>query len=171
MADLHIERREGYGLAAIMARKGVAADAIGAVFGIAAPTRPGIATAPDGASLVGTGAGTWLAYSEAAGPLWAEDLATRLAGIASVSDQSDGYALFRLTGDGARIVLQRGAAIDFHPDAFAVGSAATTVIAHIGVIIWRRADDHAGRPVFEVATFRSFTDSFHHWLDQAAAAL
>lgn len=170
MAELLVETPAGYGLAAIMARKGIAAEAIGAALGVGAPTRPLFLRGKDGTMLVGTGAGTWLARADDAAPLWAEDLARRLAGLASVSDQSDGYALTRLTGEGARIALQRGAAIDFHPEVFTPGSAATTVIAHIGVIAWR-CDDEAGRPVFEVATFRSFSDSFHHWLSQVAATL
>lgn len=167
MADLHIQTRSGFGLVAIMGRKGVSDEAIGAALGLQAPGRPALHRGPDGLALIGTGAGTWLAYSEDAPPLWAEGLREQLAGIASVSDQSDGYCVVRLSGEGARTALQRGAAIDLHPAAFGPGSAATTVIAHIGVILWQ-VDD---RPTYEVATFRSFSDSFRHWLDQTAAAL
>jgi sarcosine oxidase subunit gamma len=167
VAELHREARSGFGLVAIMARKGVAAGAIGAALGLEAPTRPGIAWADDGIALIGTGQGTWLAYAEAPPPFWAEALRERLDGLASVSDQSDGYTITRLWGEGARTVLQRGAAIDFHPQAFGPGSAATTVIAHIGAIVWQRD----ARPTFEIATFRSYSDSFRHWLDQVAAAL
>lgn len=167
MPDLFVQPRAGFGLATIMARKGVSAETVGAALGVAAPDRPAWSRGADGLMLIGTGAGAWLAHRDAAPPFWAEDLRARLAGLASVSDQSDGYAITRLSGEGARTVLQRGAAIDFHPQAFAPGSAATTVIAHIGVIVWQLD----GAPSYDVATFRSYADSFRHWLDQTAAAL
>jgi sarcosine oxidase subunit gamma len=170
VADVHIEAQAGFGLAAIMARKGVGSEAIGAAMGmggaIGAPTRPAVGNSADGAALIGTGAGTWLCHVEQAPPFWAEDLAMRLSGLAAVADQSDGHTLLRLSGEGARRVLQRGMAIDLHPDAFGPGAAATTVIAHIGVLVW--CVDQAS---FQLATFRSYSGSFRHWLDQAAAAL
>ena len=167
MAELHVERRVGFGLATIMARKGVDAGTIGAALGVDAPSRPALVRGQAGMALIGTGPGSWLAYADGVSPLWAETLRERLAGLASVSDQSDGYSILRLSGEGARTVLQRGGAMDFHRDAFSAGSAATTVIAHIGVIIWQ-VDD---QPTYDVATFRSFSHSFRHWLDQTAAAL
>ena len=171
MADLVVETRGGYGLATIMARKGIDHAAIGEALGLVPPEKPALHRGADGLGLIGTGAGAWLAYADRAAPLWAEALRDRLAGLASISDQSDGYAITRLTGHSARTVLQRGAAIDFHPDVFGPGSAATTVIAHIGVILWQLDADPDGRPTYEVATFRSFSGSFRHWLDQTAAAL
>jgi heterotetrameric sarcosine oxidase gamma subunit len=167
VADLLIETPAGFGLATIMARRGADPQAIGARLGLTPPLRPSWTQAAHGLRLIGTGAGTWLAYEEHAPPFWAEELREQLRPVASVSDQSDGYAITRLSGERARTTLQRGAAIDFHPDAFAPGSAVTTVIAHIGVIIWQLDD----APTYEVATFRSFSDSFRHWLDQTAAAL
>jgi len=167
VAELRIETPAGFGLTTIMARRGIDAVALGARLGLAPPTHPAWTQAAHGLRLIGTGAGSWLAYEEHAPPFWAEELRDQLRSVASVSDQSDGYAIVRLSGEGARTVLQRGAAIDFHPDSFARGSAATTVIAHIGVIVWQLDD----APTYEVATFRSFSDSFRHWLDQTAAAL
>ena len=68
--------------------------------------------------------------------------------------------VFRLSGEGAGALLQKGAFVDLDPVAFACGVAATTVIAHIGVIIWK-VDD---APTFDVALFRSFAGSFRHWI-------
>ena len=159
--------RDGFGLATIMARKGLGADGIGAALGVEAPVSPARIVGADGLSLIGTGAGSWLAYADGVAPLWADELRRRLDGLASVSDQSSGYVIVRLSGQGARTVLQRGMPIDLHPDVFGPGSAATTVISHIGAIIWQLDDG----PTYDVATFRSFSGSFRHWLDQAAAAL
>ena len=75
--------------------------------------------------------------------------------------------MLRLSGDGARQLLQRGAAIDLHPSVFAAGGGAVTMIAHVGVIFWQ-VDD---RPTYDIATFRSYADNFRHWLDESAASL
>jgi heterotetrameric sarcosine oxidase gamma subunit len=164
--SLVITEQPGLGLAAVMSRKDVDPAAIGAALGLMPPEGPG--RVGDGRlALIGTGPGTWLALTEAPEPDWSLQLAHKLTGLASVSDQSGGYMLFRISGNGARTLLQRGAFIDFHPDVFRPGSAATTVIAHIGVILWQRDD----APTFEVATFRSYAHSFRRWIETAAAAL
>ncbi len=167
MGELRIETREGFGLASIMARKGVDTEAVSTVLGVEVPAAPLRSAGSNGLSLIGTGTRTWLAYADGVAPFWADDLRARLNGLASVSDQSSAYVVLRLTGPGARTVLQRGMPIDLHPDVFGPGSAATTVISHIGTIVWQLDD----QPTYEVATFRSYSDSFRHWLDQAAAAL
>lgn len=167
MADpVVVEQRSGFALATVMARKGVAAVAIGAALGVELRDGP-CCSMGAGLVLLGTGPGSWLAYADTAPADWAAGLRERLGPLASVSDQSGGYAIFRLSGPGARTVLQRGAAIDFHPAAFAAGAVATTVIAHIGVVI-RQVDD---APTYDVALFRSFAGSFRHWLDTAIEGL
>ncbi|MEZ5735812.1 MAG: sarcosine oxidase subunit gamma family protein [Novosphingobium sp.] len=167
MADqLVFGERAGRGIATVMARKDVGAGAIGEALGLQLADGP-VAVTQGTMLAVGTGPGTWLVMDDAAAHDFADVLQERLSGLASVSDQSSGYAIFQLTGPGARTVLQRGAAIDFHPDCFGPGCVATTVIAHIGAII-RQVDD---LPSFEVAVFRSLSGSFRHWLTEAAAAL
>lgn len=164
MADrVVIAERGGFGLATVMARRGVAPAAIGAALGVDLRDGP-YCLAGDGIALLGTGPGSWLAHIDAAPADWAAGLRDRLGPLASVSDQSGGYVIFRLSGPGARTVLRRGAAIDFHPASFAPGTVATTVIAHIGVVI-RQIDD---APTYDVALFRSFAGGFRHWLDATA---
>ena len=166
VADLVIEQRHGLGIAAVMARKGASHAAIGAVLGADLPDRAGAAFAQDRAT-IGVGPGSWLAVQADAPPDFANGLATQLIGLASVSDQSSGYRVLRLSGADARTLLQRGLAIDLHPQSFGPGSAATSVIAHIGVILWQ-VDD---RPAYDIATFSSYAASFEHWLDATIAAL
>lgn len=169
MADPFILSRhshDGLAIAAVMARKGVDAAAIGASLDVALIDGPVLSRGSD-MLLVGTGPGYWLAIAESAAPDFASALAARLTGLASISDQSSGYSVTRIAGEGARRLLQRGAAIDLHPAAFAAGSVATTIIAHIGVILWQ-VDD---APTYDIATFRSFAGSFSHWLDRANDAL
>ena len=161
-----IEERSGFGLATVMARKGAAPAAIGAALGVEPRDGPYCSTG-EGIALLGTGPGSWLAYAEAAPADWAAGLRDRLGRLASVSDQSGGYVIFRLSGPGARTVLRRGASIDFHPAAFAAGSVATTAIAHIGVVI-HQVDD---APSYDILLFRSFAGSFRHWLGTTTRGL
>ena len=162
----HIGEQTGRGIATVMARKGVSAEQVGKALGLELSAGP--AAVIEGTMVaLGTGPGTWLVMDEAAGYDFADRLQERLSGLASVSDQSSGYVIQRLSGLGARTVLQRGASIDFHPDVFQTGSVATTVIAHIGVTIWQVDDS----PTFDVAVFRSLSSSFQHWLKEAAAVL
>ena len=162
----HIDEQTGRGIATVMARKGVSAERIGEALGLELSGRPK-AVSKGSVVALGTGPGTWLVMDEAAGWDFADRLQERLTGLASVSDQSSSYAILRLSGPGTRTILQRGASIDFHPDAFHTGCAATTVIAHIGVIIWQ-VDE---LPTFDVAVFRSLSGSFQHWLKEAVATL
>lgn len=154
------------GIATIMSRKGIAREAIGAAIGILPPEGPSRVQG-EHLALIGSGPGTWLTVAEASQPTWPSQLANQLAGIASVSDQSGSYTIFRIGGDDARRLLQAGAFIDLHPDVFRPGSVATTVIAHIGVVLWQLDD----APTFNIATFRSYAHSFRRWLDVTAATL
>ncbi len=157
MADRHsIRERPGLGLATVMARRGL--DPAG--LDLELPAGPRCA-GQGPLTLVGVGPGTWLAVSEAPEATWPEPLARRLAGHCSVSDQSGGYVVHRIEGEGAATLLQRGLAIDLHPAVFGAGAAATSVIAHIGVILWRPAAE----AVFDLAVFRSHAASFRHWVE------
>ena len=164
MADsLTILERPSLGIATIMARKGIHAAAL----------EPALGFVPDGPqrvdhhglTLMGTGPAVWLAITDAPEADWPASLEQKLKGLASISDQSGSYVIFRITGGNARALLQRGAFIDLHADQFRQGSAATTVIAHIGVVFWR-VDDRT----FDIATFRSFAPSLMRWLTATAAS-
>ncbi|HKR89182.1 MAG TPA: sarcosine oxidase subunit gamma family protein [Phenylobacterium sp.] len=163
---IQIEERTGFGLATVMARKGVAAEAVARALGVPPPVGAGWTSTGD-LALIATGPGTWLALSAGGLETHAARLLEALGPMASVVDQSGGYVIHKLSGPGARTVLQRGAAIDLHPQAFGPRSAAVTVISHIGVVL-RQLDE---TPAYEVAVFRSYAASFRRWLDAAIAAL
>jgi heterotetrameric sarcosine oxidase gamma subunit len=166
VADLHIGERDGVGLATVMARKGADATGIGAALKLPLADRPEILAIGD-VALIGTGPGQWLAVMPDARPGWIAALEESLEGLASVSDQSGAYVVVRFTGGEAREFLQRAVAIDLHPSVFRSGSAATTVVAQISVILWQR--DEA--PTFELAVFRSYLGSFRDWILAAKAGL
>jgi heterotetrameric sarcosine oxidase gamma subunit len=165
--SLIVEERSGFGLATVMGRKAVSPTALGNALGFSPPEGPA-RIKRDGIAWIGTGPATWLAMTDAPEIGWPASLEQRLKGLASISDQSGSYRIFRLAGDRARSLLQRGAFIDLHADAFPQGSVATTVIAHIGVVFWQTDDDPAA---FEVATFRSYAPSFLRWLNATSKGL
>jgi sarcosine oxidase subunit gamma len=161
---LHVEERQDIGLATLQVTHGrdeMFAARASSAFGVAPPAGPH-RTASAGTAFIGTGPRTWLVCGERGSPGFAADLARTFEGMASVSDQSSGYCVLRLNGPRARAVLQSGLPVDLHPDAFAPGSAAVSVIAHVGVIVWSVDTD-----IWEIAFFRSMADSFAHWLGSA----
>ena len=164
--SLIVTERSGFGAATIMARKGVSTAALGDALGFAPPEGPA-RIERDGLALIGTGPATWLAMTDAPETGWPASLEQKLKGLASISDQSGSYRVFSIAGDSARSLLQHGAFIDLHTDVFGQGSAATTVIAHIGTVFWQ-VDD---RPNFEIAVFRSYAPSFLRWLEASSASL
>jgi heterotetrameric sarcosine oxidase gamma subunit len=164
--SLIVEERSGFGIATVMGRKAVGAAALGTVLGVSLPEGPA-RVKHDGLTWIGTGPATWLAMTDAPEIGWPASLEQKLKGLASISDQSGSYRIFHIAGDKARSLLQRGAFIDLHTDVFAHGSAATTVIAHMGVVFWQADDD----PGFEVATFRSYAPGFLRWLNATSAGL
>lgn len=113
--------------------------------------------------LVWSGPGQWLAVAEDRDAFAA--LPAALAGIASVTDQSDGRAVVRVSGRDARVALAKGVSLDLHPRAFHAGHAAVTSIAHIGAQLWQVSE----APVYDIAVARSFAGSFWSWLADSSA--
>ncbi len=157
--DVILAGRPGLGIATVMARAPLTP-----IGGLALLDGPSVVFGGD-LTIVGTGPATWLAVREAAPPGWIGSLERELGASAAIADQSSAYAVLRLSGEGARRLLARGAFLDFHPDGFRAGSAAVTLIAHMGAIVWQRDD----APTYEVAVFRSYAGSFWHWIETAAA--
>jgi len=163
-----LSERVDVGIATLMARKEQASalrDAVRTAYGIDLPDASRH-VAGSTVGFIGTGPGQWLAVSERLpnGAL-AVDLSARLKGLASISDQSDGRAVLRISGPRVRDVLAKGLPIDLHPSVFAPGSAATSVIALMGVTLWQ-VDD---APTYDIAVFRSLAGSFWTWLTDSAA--
>jgi sarcosine oxidase subunit gamma len=165
---LTIHERTDLGLASVFARRGntdAVTEAVRVGYGAELSTCSQISVGP-AVAFVGSGPAHWLAVSEklACGDL-ARDLAAGLAGLASVSDQSDGRAVLRLSGARVRDVLAKGLPIDLHPRAFRTGDAATSIISHIGIQLWQ-VDD---APTYDIVFFRSLAGSFWKWLTDSAA--
>lgn len=106
---------------------------------------------------LGVGPGRWLFLGTAPG-----HLAVHFAELASLSDHSDGYAVFEIWGPQTARTLAKGVPLDL--GTLMDDDVAVTSIAHIGAIIWKSAPDR-----FAIAVFRSFAASFWHWLAASAA--
>lgn len=165
---LTITRRETLTLASFAAIRGkedALREAVSSGFGVELPASTSRVTGV-GTAFVWAGPDQWLALAEREGGRDLEtELKEQLAGIASVVDQSDARVVVRIAGPRARDVLAKGVPLDLHPRAFKPGDVAITHASHIGVILWQ-VDD---QPTYEVALFRSYADSFAHWLFESAA--
>jgi sarcosine oxidase subunit gamma len=158
----------GLGLATLAARKGQAGalkEAVASAYGVDLPDGSRMARGRS-VSFVGYGPEQWLAVSESfANEALAEDLKRRLGALASISDQSGGRTVLRVSGPRARDVLAKGLPIDLYPQRFASGSAATSTLSLMGAQIWQV--DEA--PTYDIALFRSLSESFWRWLAASAA--
>lgn len=88
-----------------------------------------------------------------------------LAGIAALTDQSDGWARMRLDGAGAETVLARLVPLDLRAAAFPVGAAARTGLNHMMMVLSRAETES-----FDLLVFRSMAASAVHELSQSMAA-
>lgn len=92
-----------------------------------------------------------------------DDLVKRLAGLASISEQSHGRVVISMSGPMARHVLAKGTPVDLHPRAFGPGRCAMTQMAHVGVHLAQ-----VGPENFELSLFRGFAENFWEWLTEMA---
>lgn len=95
------------------------------------------------------------------------DLATnlvceKLGGAAYYSDQSDSWALLRVSGPRLEEALQRICMLDLALPNFPVGSVQRTMMEHIGVIVYRESTNS-----ILLMSPRSFAESFLHVIETA----
>jgi len=92
------------------------------------------------------------------------ELKRELEGLASVSDQSHGRVVIRISGSKSRTLLAKGTPVDLHANKFAVGKSALTQMAHVSVHFTRTGENE-----FTLSVFRGFSESFWEWLTSQAA--
>jgi methylglutamate dehydrogenase subunit D len=165
--------RDGLGIASLSVRHGQRAALerrVTAHFGVALPDHAGRVCVA-GIAAAGTGPASWLVTSEQAGNAFGGALKAAVGESASVTDQSDAYAIIRLAGPELRETLAKLVPIDLHARAFGVGAVAGTLLGHINALLWRLEDGADGQPVFEVAVYRSMAASLWQELLHHAADL
>lgn len=152
-------------LVQVMARRGKAADTAKAakkLFGVDAPSTPK-AVAGKTATLVWSGPDQFTVLA----PRTDESsqinaMSQAFSGSASLSDQSDGRCLIRVSGPRGRDAIAKFSSLDLHDAAFPVGAAANTAVDHTAVNFYREANGADGHPVYSMLVFTSFADSLWH---------
>jgi sarcosine oxidase subunit gamma len=155
-----ITPRHDFSLATVIGRHEDGADLerlFGSRYALSPPHAP---HAVCGASLdlIWSGPSQWLAVSVR--PQMPAELASELAGMAAVTDQTDARAVLRLNGPHVRDVLAKGCPVDLHDRVFRRGDTILTAIGGIGVQIWWADVDDA----VHLAVPRSMAGSFWSWL-------
>ena len=167
-SQLAIDVRETLTLASFAAFKGKKDQVKAAIrerYGVDLPDTPQRVEGKD-IAFIWAGPDQWIAIAERGQDRDIEvELKPLLDGLSSIVDQSDARAVVRISGPPARDVLAKGVPIDLHPRAFKANNVAITHASHIGIIFWQIDD----APAYEIAMFRSFADSFTHWLLESSA--
>ncbi|MBV1868783.1 MAG: sarcosine oxidase subunit gamma [Marinosulfonomonas sp.] len=119
--------------------------------GVAFPA-PGRATGKDGARCIWFGPGQAVLLGPAVAPIKG----------AALSEQSDGWAVMRLSGANATDALARLVPIDLRAATFKRGHTARTLLFHVSVSITR-----TGANAFDIMVFRSMAATAVHELGVA----
>ena len=80
-------------------------------------------------------------------------------GAGQVVDLSANRTTFELTGPRARAVLEKGCSLDLHPRVLSAGTALSTEIGNIPVVLWKTGEDS-----FRIFPRASFADFLGRWL-------
>lgn len=147
-------------IALVVARQGFAAsvtDRLRRAFGVELSDRPHAAIEGN-STVVGTAPGRFLVLSKSEADL-VGTLRAVLGTEAAVTEQGDGYVTFDLSGPRVPELLAKGALVDLDPLVFRPGDAATTVLGHVGVTLWRTDETS-----FRVLVGRSFEAAFARFL-------
>jgi sarcosine oxidase subunit gamma len=141
------------------------ARALGAVIGAPLPDRVGDTAASGAHTVLWLGPDEWLVVStEPAGPLVAALSGALGHARGDVVDVSANRTTLELSGPSARDVLEKGCPADLHPSVFGVGSAVTTTLGPVPLLLWRTGDD-----TWRLLPRSSFADYTARWLVDAMA--
>lgn len=159
--------RQGLCLTQVIARTGTKRE-VARILGLRLPERPGTTEADGEIVVYCLRPRDWLIVSpdeDGRRGGTAQEARRRLAGLAAAIDQSHGRVVLRLTGEGVRMLLQGGVAVDLDPAVFAPGAMAQTAINGIAVLI------HAiDAETFDLQVARSFTPDVAAWLGHMGVA-
>ena len=92
-------------------------------------------------------------------------LGETLAGLAAITDQSDMWETFSLSGPSVRELLAKLVPVDLAPSIFRVGDVACTRAVHLDVRLWRVDNCN-----YELAVCRSYAGSLRAFLTQHASS-
>lgn len=137
-----------------------AATAVEDVLGAQLPRSAGRISQHGPHHVLWLGPDEWLVVSETTSHTLAADLAQAVAGAhAAVVDVSANRTVLELSGPAARAVLEKGCPVDLHPRAFRPGTAVTTTLARVPLLLWQVDADS-----YRLLPRSSFSDYVARWL-------
>ncbi len=167
LGDLEIREDASLSLVSIAVAKDQRAalqDAMQQHFGLAMPTiGRSCATHPGNSRLLGIQKDQFLYMSDRTDDNTVTTVSRQLQGLSYCTDQSDSWAVLRLSGSECRRTLARMCMIDLDEASFPVDSVARTTIEHMAVIIIADTDSS-----YVLLTPRSSAASFVHALETNA---
>lgn len=165
-----IEEIAGRSLVSVTARRDAGERVAGIVsrtFSLDLPEPGRLSQGPE-TSFVWMGRDQWFADAARDGvPDLHAALRDALGETASLTEQSDAWVRIRLTGPAVAGALEKLSMLDLDPDRFPAGSAARTVMEHLGVVVLRPSDADG----FEIWSARSSAASLLHALRAAVLSV
>lgn len=137
-----------------------AAAALEGVLGTRLPRVTGQVTGFGPHHVLWLGPDEWLVVSQMTGETLVDALTDAVADAhAAVVDVSANRTVLELSGPDARAVLEKGCSLDLHPRAFCEGTAVTTTLARVPLLLWQ-----VGPSTYRLLPRSSFADYAARWL-------
>ena len=141
--------------------------AVGQALDMVLPADPNTSASAGGVTAIWLGPDEWLLTTDAdQAATLLRTLQDALAGLAAaIVDVGDAATVIALSGPNAGDVLAKGCPLDLHPDVFAPGRVAQTIVAQADAIL-HRVDD-GDEASFDIHVRRSFAEYLWLWLADA----
>lgn len=134
---------------------------VSSAYGVALPAIGRTVRSDDGSTLIlGLQPGQFFVLFKSTDEQPLDLVNERIRDEAYLTDQSDSWAMVRISGTRSREALERICPIDLDPLVFVIGAVARTLMEHLGVIILREDED-----AFLLMSARSSARSFWHALE------
>jgi sarcosine oxidase, subunit gamma len=143
-----------------------ASGRVGAVLGVPLPEVCGAVASAGGHDILWLGPDEWLVVSATTAPeALVAGLRDALGGDrGAVVDVSANRTTLELSGPAARETLEKSCPADLHPRAFGPGTAVTTTLGPVPVLLWQ-----TGETTYRVLPRSSFADYTARWLLDATS--
>ncbi|MEM9329902.1 MAG: sarcosine oxidase subunit gamma family protein [Pseudomonadota bacterium] len=129
---------------------------------------PGKATLTKDFTAIPLTEGQWMLVSAKPGSdNFGDKTQSKLKKNGYVSEQSDARVIFRLSGQRAREMMQKGCRLDLDPSVSGKGWCAQTQMAQAGVIVCQMDD----KPTYDLMVYSGFAQHFAEWLEHTGAQL
>jgi len=137
-----------------------AAARVATVLGVGLPAACGEVTGSGSRDALWLGPDEWLVVTPTDAVALADQLAAAVGEDPGLAlDVSANRTVLELSGPQARAVLEKGCPVDLHPRAFGPGTAVSTTLARVPVLLWQ-----TGETSYRLLPRSSFADYVARWL-------